>query len=41
MITSGSGSPAQVVKLWKSQLSQWKSQHPDEFRNYQKWATGH
>jgi ABC-type glycerol-3-phosphate transport system substrate-binding protein len=41
MITSGSGSPADVVKLWKSQLSQWKSQHPDEFRNYQKWATGH
>jgi len=41
MITSGSGSPADVVKLWKSQLSQWKSQHPDEFRSYQKWATGH
>jgi len=41
LITSGSGSPAAVVKLWKSQLSQWKSQHPDEFRSYQKWATGH
>jgi len=41
MITSGSGSTADVVKLWKSQLSQWKSQHPDEFRSYQKWATGH
>jgi raffinose/stachyose/melibiose transport system substrate-binding protein len=41
MITAGSGSPAAVVKLWKSQLSQWKSQHPDEYRSYQKWATGH
>jgi ABC-type glycerol-3-phosphate transport system substrate-binding protein len=40
MITSGSGSPADVVKLWKSQLSQWKSQHPDEFRSYSKWASG-
>jgi raffinose/stachyose/melibiose transport system substrate-binding protein len=40
MITSGSGSPAAVVKLWKSQLGQWKSQHPDEFRSYSKWASG-
>jgi len=40
MITSGSGSPADVVKLWKSQLKQWKSQHPDEFRSYSKWASG-
>ncbi|MFL5929091.1 MAG: ABC transporter substrate-binding protein [Gaiellaceae bacterium] len=40
MITSGSGSPADAVKLWQSNLKQWKSQHPDEFRNYQKWASG-
>ena len=40
MITSGSGSPADVVKLWKSQLGQWKSQHPDEFSSYSKWASG-
>jgi len=40
MITAGSGSPADVVKLWKTQLSQWKSQHPDEFRSYSKWASG-
>ena len=40
LITSGSGTPADAVKLWKSQLSQWKSQHPDEFRNYKKWASG-
>jgi raffinose/stachyose/melibiose transport system substrate-binding protein len=40
LITSGSGSPAQAVKLWISELSKWKSQHPDEFRNYQKWASG-
>src|SRR5215475_14468211 len=40
MITSGSGSPADVVKLWKSQLQQWKSQHPDEFSSYSKWASG-
>jgi raffinose/stachyose/melibiose transport system substrate-binding protein len=40
LITSGSGSPAQAVKLWVNELSKWKSQHPDEFRNYQKWASG-
>jgi ABC-type glycerol-3-phosphate transport system substrate-binding protein len=40
LITSGSGTPADAVKLWKSELSKWKSQHPDEFRNYQKWASG-
>ena len=40
MITAGAGSPADVVKLWKTQLSQWKSQHPDEFRSYSKWASG-
>jgi ABC-type glycerol-3-phosphate transport system substrate-binding protein len=39
MITSGSGTPADVVKLWKSQLQQWKSQHPDEFRSYSSWAS--
>lgn len=39
-ITSGSASPAAVVKLWKTQLSQWKSQHPDEFSSYSKWASG-
>jgi ABC-type glycerol-3-phosphate transport system substrate-binding protein len=40
LITSGSGSPADVVKLWQTQLKQWKSQHPDEFRSYSKWASG-
>jgi ABC-type glycerol-3-phosphate transport system substrate-binding protein len=39
-ITSGSASPAEVAKLWVSELKKWKSQHPDEFRSYQKWATG-
>jgi ABC-type glycerol-3-phosphate transport system substrate-binding protein len=40
LITSGSGSPADAVKLWESELSKWKTQHPDEFKNYQKWVTG-
>jgi multiple sugar transport system substrate-binding protein len=40
MITSGSGSPADAVNLWMRELSKWKSQHPDEFKNYQKWVTG-
>jgi multiple sugar transport system substrate-binding protein len=40
LITSGSGSPADAVKLWESELSKWKSQHPDEFRNYTKWVSG-
>jgi raffinose/stachyose/melibiose transport system substrate-binding protein len=39
LITSGSASPAKVVKLWKTQLSQWKSQHPDEYTSYKKWVT--
>jgi ABC-type glycerol-3-phosphate transport system substrate-binding protein len=39
LITSGSGSPADAVKLWKQQLSMWKSQHPDEFKAYTTWAT--
>jgi raffinose/stachyose/melibiose transport system substrate-binding protein len=41
LITSGSASPANVAKLWETQLSQWKRQHPDEFRSYQKWVAGH
>jgi raffinose/stachyose/melibiose transport system substrate-binding protein len=39
LITSGSGTPADAVKLWKSELSKWKSQHPDEYKNYSTWAT--
>jgi hypothetical protein len=40
LITSGSGSPADAVKLWKSELAKWKTQHPDEFRSYTKWVSG-
>ncbi len=40
LITSGSGSPAAAVKLWETELSKWKSQHPDEFRAYTKWVSG-
>ena len=39
LITSGSGSPADAVKLWKAELAKWKQQHPDEFKNYSTWAT--
>jgi raffinose/stachyose/melibiose transport system substrate-binding protein len=39
LITSGSGSPADAIKLWKAELSKWKSQHPDEFKNYSTWVT--
>jgi raffinose/stachyose/melibiose transport system substrate-binding protein len=39
LITSGSGSPADAVKLWKSELAKWKQQHPDEFKNYSTWVT--
>src|SRR2546426_4758443 len=41
LITSGSASPAKVAKLWETKLSQWRRQHPDEFRSYQKWVAGH
>ena len=38
LITSGSGSPADAVALWVRELKKWKTQHPDEFKNYSKWA---
>ena len=40
LITSGSGSPADAVKLWEREISKWKNQHPDEYKNYTKWAAG-
>ena len=40
LITSGSGSPADAVKLWEREIAKWKTQHPDEFKNYTKWASG-
>ena len=40
LITSGSGSPADAVKLWEREIAKWKTQHPDEFRNYTKWVSG-
>jgi raffinose/stachyose/melibiose transport system substrate-binding protein len=40
LITSGSGSPEDAVKLWERELNKWKTQHPDEFKNYTKWAVG-
>ena len=40
LITSGSGSPADAVKLWERELAKWKREHPDEFKNYTKWAAG-
>jgi raffinose/stachyose/melibiose transport system substrate-binding protein len=39
LITSGSGTPADAVKLWERELANWKRQHPDEFKNYTKWVT--
>jgi raffinose/stachyose/melibiose transport system substrate-binding protein len=40
MITSGSGTPEEAVKLWIRELDKWKTQHPDEFKNYSKWVSG-
>jgi raffinose/stachyose/melibiose transport system substrate-binding protein len=40
LITSGSGSPADAVKLWEREIAKWKSQHPDELKNYTKWVNG-
>jgi raffinose/stachyose/melibiose transport system substrate-binding protein len=39
LITSGSGTPADAIKLWKDELAKWKQQHPDEFKSYSTWAT--
>jgi ABC-type glycerol-3-phosphate transport system substrate-binding protein len=38
MITSGSGSPQQAAARWDRVIQQWKTQHPDEYANYQKWT---
>jgi ABC-type glycerol-3-phosphate transport system substrate-binding protein len=40
MITSGSGTPAQATALWVRVIKQWRQQHPDEYGNYKKWASG-
>jgi multiple sugar transport system substrate-binding protein len=40
LITSGSGTPADAIKLWDSEIKKWKAQHPDEYKNYAKWAVG-
>ena len=40
LITSGSGTPADAVKLWEREIKKWKAQHPDEYKNYAKWAAG-
>jgi raffinose/stachyose/melibiose transport system substrate-binding protein len=40
MITSGSGTPAKAAALWDRVIQQWKTQHPDEFQQYQQWASG-
>jgi ABC-type glycerol-3-phosphate transport system substrate-binding protein len=40
MITSGSGTPQKAAALWDQVIQQWKTQHPDEFQEYQKWANG-
>ncbi|MEB3100940.1 ABC transporter substrate-binding protein [Ferviditalea candida] len=38
MITSKSGNPQDVVKLWDTVLKQWRSQHPDELENFKNWS---
>jgi raffinose/stachyose/melibiose transport system substrate-binding protein len=40
MITSGSGTPQKAAALWDQVIQQWKTQHPDEFKNYEQWANG-
>jgi hypothetical protein len=40
MITSGSGTPQKAAQLWDQVIQQWKTQHPDEYKNYQQWANG-
>jgi raffinose/stachyose/melibiose transport system substrate-binding protein len=40
LITSGSGTPGDAIKLWEREIKKWKTQHPDEYKNYVKWAAG-
>lgn len=40
LITSGSGTPAQAVALWKQQISLWQTQQPTQFKEFSAWAAG-
>jgi len=40
LITSGSGTPAAAVALWKQQLQKWQLQQPTQYSLFKKWATG-
>ena len=40
LITSGSGTPAAAVALWKQQLQKWQLEQPTQFQLFKKWATG-
>jgi raffinose/stachyose/melibiose transport system substrate-binding protein len=38
IVSSKSGSMNEIKKAWKDVLEQWRSQHPDELANYEKWT---
>jgi len=37
LIFSQSGSPADAAALWEKAAETWRSQHPDELKNWQNW----
>lgn len=38
MVVSGSGSPDKAVALWDSVVTQWRTQQPAEYKQFQNWA---
>jgi ABC-type glycerol-3-phosphate transport system substrate-binding protein len=40
LITSGSGTPAQAVTLWKQQIQLWQTQQPVQFKQFKTWVAG-
>ena len=35
-----SGRYEQAIDVWTRVIKQWRQQHPDEYKSYQKWAKG-
>ena len=37
LIFSGSGTPQEAAQLWQSVAQRWRTQNPDDLKNWQSW----
>jgi hypothetical protein len=37
LIFSGSGTPQEAAQLWQSVAQRWRTQNPDDLKNWQNW----